>query len=153
MKAREYHGEASSHQISPECKAFYNAYRRCNDPNIKNFQHYGGRGIQFRYESFEQFLQDVGRKPTPQHQLDRINNDGNYEPLNCKWSTPQEQALNRRSNVYLTRQDRTMTIQEWAIELNMSPLLIRQRYVRDGQCAECSLSNNLRWKRCNHKSL
>lgn len=73
--------------------------RRCDNPTAQMYQHYGGRGIkvcsQWR-ESFTNFFKDLGTRPSPQHSLDRVNNDGNYEPTNCKWSTQREQLLNRR---------------------------------------------------------
>lgn len=72
---------------------------RCFNPKATRFENYGGRGIavcdSWR-NSFEAFLADMGRKPSPAFSLDRINNDGNYEPGNCRWATASEQAFNRR---------------------------------------------------------
>ncbi|WP_344287022.1 hypothetical protein [Streptomyces synnematoformans] len=73
--------------------------KRCSLPTHKYFHYYGGRGIEVcqRWrDSFEAFVADVGPRPTPQHTLDRINNDGNYEPGNVAWRTWKEQAANRR---------------------------------------------------------
>lgn len=75
--------------------------QRCGNPKNKQYRHYGGRGISVcdRWlHSFENFLSDMGEKP-PGKTLDRKDVDGNYEPDNCKWSTPEEQAQNRRDNV------------------------------------------------------
>lgn len=72
--------------------------QRCNNKKTNNYQHYGGRGIKVceRWDSFANFLADMGERPSPRHTLDRIDNDGDYEPDNCKWSTRVEQISNRR---------------------------------------------------------
>lgn len=75
---------------------------RCENPNNQRYRDYGGRGIRVcdRWrDSFENFLSDMGPKLTPQHSLDRWpNNDGHYEPGNCRWATPMEQRANRRDS-------------------------------------------------------
>jgi hypothetical protein len=72
---------------------------RCYNPNTEYYKHYGGRGIKVcdRWlNSYENFLKDMGPKPSLIYSLDRIDVNGNYEPSNCKWSTPKEQVNNRR---------------------------------------------------------
>jgi hypothetical protein len=83
---------------TPEYQAWYQMRRRCQNPKVKDFVDYGGRGITIceAWESFDVFLRDMGPKPSPSHSLNRIDNDGNYEPNNCHWATPKEQAVNRR---------------------------------------------------------
>ena len=87
-----------SHTPSPTYSSWIKAKQRCNNPNVPNWVDYGGRGIKVcdRWlDSFENFLADMGERPDGTT-IDRINNDGNYEPGNCKWSTPKEQSNNRR---------------------------------------------------------
>ncbi len=91
--------------------------RRCLNPKDKNFRHYGARGItvceRWRH-SFENFLADMGPRPSPQHSIDRIDNNGDYEPGNCRWATKKEQSRNTRSNRLFTHEGETMCLAEWA---------------------------------------
>lgn len=83
----------------PEYEIWRGAIARCTNPQRHDFKYYGGRGIKIcdRWRhSFQNFLADMGPRPSPQHSIDRINNDGDYEPDNCRWVTWKEQAANRR---------------------------------------------------------
>ena len=77
---------------------------RCNNPNNPSWRRYGGRGIRVckEWDSFDQWLADMGPKPSKNHSIDRINNDGNYEPQNCKWATQREQLRNIEKNRRVT---------------------------------------------------
>ena len=92
------HGHTSKGSRSPEYKAYKAAKQRCQNPAKDKYAYYGGRGIKFLFNSFTEFYAELGPKPTPEHSIDRINNDGHYEVGNVRWSTRKEQRSNRRSN-------------------------------------------------------
>ena len=98
-KRRTTHGDSKNRQVTTEYRSWEALRKRCLNPNNAAYSHYGGRGIRIceRWlESYTNFLTDMGRKPGPGYSLDRINNDGDYEPSNCRWATPKQQANNRR---------------------------------------------------------
>jgi hypothetical protein len=90
------HGDCRDGKISPECQAYHRAKTRCRNPHVDAFKYYGARGIKFRFKTFREFLNEVGRKPSPEYVLDRIDNDGHYEIGNVKWATKSESSKNRR---------------------------------------------------------
>jgi len=89
------HGQTDT----PEYRTWTGMKERCCNSRKRSFKDYGGRGIRVcdRWlNSFESFLTDMGPKPSSAHSIDRINNDGNYEPGNCRWATASQQARNKR---------------------------------------------------------
>ena len=93
---RVIHGETRNRKETREYLAYKEAKRRCLNPHRPGFNHYGKRGIKFLFKSFQEFLASIGRKPSPEHVLDRIDNNGNYEPSNVRWATRSESCTNRR---------------------------------------------------------
>lgn len=116
---RTTHGMSNS----PEWLAWKNMKSRCYENNHQAFKRYGGRGVtvcQRWLESFEAFFQDVGRRPSPGHSLDRFpDNNGNYEPGNVRWATRIEQQNNTRSNRTITVDGVTLTVSQWAKRAGM----------------------------------
>lgn len=102
---------------TPEFSTWDGMKSRCYNKNVTHYSKYGGRGIkvcQRWLESFENFYADMGQKPSGDHSIERRDNDGDYSPDNCIWATAREQALNRKTNVYLTINDTTRTMIEWS---------------------------------------
>lgn len=89
---------------------------RCGNPNGPAYHRYGGRGITVceRWRSFANFRADMGSRPTPQHTIERIDNDRGYEPSNCRWATRREQQNNMRRNRYVTLRGERMTVAQAA---------------------------------------
>jgi hypothetical protein len=107
--------------------------QRCGNPSDVNYRHYGGRGIVVcgRWlESFKNFMKDMGEPPTPKHTLERIDNDDNYRPSNCRWATRKDQARNKRNNHLITHDGRTQCLAAWAEELGIESSLLRYRLKR-----------------------
>lgn len=103
--------------------------QRCNNPNLKAYPNYGGRGITVcpAWEnSFEQFMQDMGPRP-PGGTLEREDTNGNYEAANCLWASRQAQQRNRRCNHNITHNGVTQCLSAWAQQAGMSPATLKSR--------------------------
>ena len=128
-------GRSTTHGMSHTTE--YNSWRglkqRCQNPNFSKFSIYGGRGITVceRWQRFENFFADMGYKPKPDYTIERIDNDGNYEPDNCCWIPPAEQAVNRRNNHLVSIDGRTLTLAEWRRHFGIKRSTFDHRLRRD----------------------
>lgn len=116
------HGDTSGGKTK-EYRAWKAIKDRCFLRSAKSFPRYGGRGITMCSvwrESFEAFLADIGRAPSPDHSVDRINNAGGYEPGNVRWATRAEQCRNRCQNVWIEFQGRRQCLKDWCDELGIA---------------------------------
>lgn len=125
------HGEVrqvgGKRKASKEYTAWQSIKNRCLNPKSADYAYYGGRGIRMHpswVESFENFLADLGRAPSPSHTVDRIDSNGAYEPGNCRWATRQTQARNRACTLDVTWCGLTKKTWDWAEYLGVSPKTI-----------------------------
>ncbi len=117
----------------PERKPGYNSWaamkQRCKNPKHKDYPNYGGKGISYcaEWETFSQFISDMGVPPSADATLDRIDNAGDYSPQNCRWADKTEQARNRVTNRQITFNDHTYPLAQWAALYEMKPATLSER--------------------------
>lgn len=120
------HGE--THSV--EFRIWGGIKTRTTNPNDPGYENYGARGIVMSEDwlnSFETFLRDMGRRPSPKHSIDRIEVNGPYSKENCRWATGKEQARNRRSNRRIEYSGETLTVAEWNERLGFKRGVLGQR--------------------------
>lgn len=143
------HGFARGGKRRSEYRIWAQMINRCRD---KRRTRYGGRGIlvcERWASSFESFLADVGPRPGPDFSIDRINNDGNYEPRNVRWATDKTQSSNSCNVIHLTARGTDKLISEWSTETGLPPDTLRKR-IRSGWTSEDVVGRPLR--RCRRSS-
>ena len=113
---------------SPSHRIWKGIKARCNNPNVKGFKYYGGRGIKVcdRWNSFENFFADMGERPEGLT-IERIDTNDDYKPSNCKWATWTEQERNRTNNRMITYEGKTQCLAAWAEEKKMNYCALQWR--------------------------
>lgn len=132
MRARSSrHGKTNT----PEFTAWSAMKLRCSPKNKNTLKHYAARGIKIcnrwleaNGQGFLNFLADMGERPSPLHSLDRVDNDGDYCPENCRWATRSQQTRNRRCGLYLEYNGKRQTLADWAEEMDIRYSVVFQRY-------------------------
>lgn len=115
-----------------EYRVWIGMVQRCTNPKHKMYALYGGRNIvvcEAWRRSFEAFLSDMGKRPSPKYSLDRVDTNGHYEPSNCRWATQKEQCRNTRRNKIIEYDGAMMTLVEWSelLDINYGTLQARLR--------------------------
>jgi hypothetical protein len=125
----------------PEYACWRSMIARCENPNNVSYANYGARGIRVceRWHDFDAYCADMGSRPSSAHSIERIDNDGDYEPGNCRWATDEEQGRNRRSVWSVAAFGETMCVSEWARRTGINHRTIRQR-LSTGWSAEEALT-------------
>jgi hypothetical protein len=129
------HGHSKGGVRSPEHSAWHSILQRCHNQKNKRFSEWGGHGIKvcdrWQGESgFANFLADMGKRPSKRHSIDRFpDNNGDYQPGNCRWATMKEQCNNKRNNHLVTFRGKTQTMTQWSEETGISYAALRDRIV------------------------
>ena len=125
---QETHGKSHT----PEYYAWHNMLGRCRNPNHPLYPAYGGRGVYVcdKWKAFEAFFSDIGPRPSRRHSLDRIDNSGNYEPGNVKWSTSRQQTRNTRRTHLISHDGKVMCLTDWANTTGVAVSTLRNRLKR-----------------------
>ncbi len=137
---------------TPEYSAWLGVKRRCYSRNHDDCEFYIDKGITVcdrwldKDNGFLNFLEDMGERPSNKHSIDRINNDGNYEPSNCRWATATEQIENRSISIKLEHNGKIQSIRQWSIEIGISAANIQNRIYALGWSTERALTEPINKK-------
>lgn len=139
------HGHARDGAMTPTYWSWQSMLGRCLRPHVHGYKNYGGRGIRVceRWMTFDNFLADMGERPSKDHTLDRKDVNGHYEPGNVRWAHKLEQVNNRRVTIRLTYRGETKSLAEWCRQLGLRRLSIAARLAK-GWTPERALSTPIR---------
>lgn len=137
------HGENRNSHRTPEYQAMAGILQRCLNPKSPAFKHYGGRGITVCKEwnsmvKYQEFLSHIGRKPTPSHTVERIDNSKGYQPGNVRWATAGEQMRNTRRNIKVVIDGLEMCFKDACVKFSISPSAAKKR-IRSGWPVELAI--------------
>lgn len=147
INASTTHGHGK--KTDPTYKTWVELKLRCCNPNNTAYPNYGGRGIKVcdRWlHSFENFLADMGERPSKEYSIDRIDVNGDYCPENCRWATRKQQCNNRRTNINITYNGKTQTLMQWCDELGLNFSNARYMLRRTGRSFEYIVNHQLKIK-------
>lgn len=141
------HGATSHSRMSPEYRAWAGIKYRCLNPNNPAWVNYGGRGItvcSHWADSFPNFFANMGARPSSKHTVERIDNDGNYEPSNCRWATRAEQARNTRNTRTINIDGNIISLTTAAENAGIAPKTLWDRIYRYGMSPQLALTKPIR---------
>lgn len=147
VSMRKKHGYGAKGRQSPEYSSWKCMKDRCERSSNAGYKNYGGKGVKIceRWQTFINFLSDMGMKPTPKHTIDRIDNAKGYEPGNCRWATMKEQQRNRSNNRMITFRGETKCLSEWEEIVGGSGQNVRSR-LRIGWSIERAITQKIQSK-------
>lgn len=140
------HGEGVITSRTVEYMTWMRMLDRTRNPNLDRAEHYVGRGIAVckRWLKYENFLEDMGRRPSPLHSLDRKNNDLGYTPKNCRWATRREQSCNKSTTRWVVLNGQRKSLTEWCEILGISHQTVSNRIYTLKWTAEKALTTPAR---------
>lgn len=126
------HGGSIKGRVQEEYIIWGNMCSRCNNINNPRYTSYGGKGIKVceRWKNFVNFLKDMNPRPSKLHSIDRIDNNGNYEPNNCRWATNKEQCRNKNNNRLIEFAGKVLSVTEWSEVVGIARTTITHRLDR-----------------------
>jgi len=132
--ARGHYNRPLIRVVAPEeCHIWYAMHQRCYNKLNTGYRNYGARGVRVhkRWHHLENFISDMGPRPSPLHSLDRYpDNDGDYAPSNCRWATKKEQSRNTRRNIYVQTRGKKVAVADFANQLGLTAVIVRKRLYR-----------------------